>query len=98
MLTCSNSTSKRFEPATNAWICTWSQWTVCNYNVFLIYIRYPEPSSSTPIWLDDLDCSGFESFLQSCDSNGYGNHNCAHNEDVALTCLGSASASRKFLP
>ncbi|XP_078695032.1 scavenger receptor cysteine-rich type 1 protein M130-like isoform X2 [Branchiostoma floridae x Branchiostoma belcheri] len=41
---------------------------------------------SGPIWMDDLGCSGYESSLQYCPHNGWGNHNCGHHEDVAVRC------------
>ncbi|KAI8514189.1 scavenger receptor, partial [Branchiostoma belcheri] len=41
---------------------------------------------SGPIWLDDLGCSGYESSLQYCPHNGWGNHNCDHNDDVGVRC------------
>ena len=43
----------------------------------------------TPIWLDDVTCTGHESRLIDCPHNGLGNHNCALTEDAGVTCTGS---------
>ena len=41
---------------------------------------------SGSIWMDDLGCTGSESYLGNCPHAGYGTHNCQHYEDVAITC------------
>ena len=45
-------------------------------------------SSSTPIWLDDVACApdGISN-LRLCSHEGTGEHNCAHSEDIILSCL-----------
>ena len=40
------------------------------------------------ILLDNLQCTGNESTLLSCPSNGLGNHDCSHSEDAGVRCLG----------
>ncbi|XP_067354086.1 deleted in malignant brain tumors 1 protein-like isoform X3 [Channa argus] len=41
---------------------------------------------SGPIWLDDVVCSGNESSITDCRHQGFGVHNCGHNEDASVVC------------
>ena len=51
--------------------------------------RFQTGSSSTPIWLDDLSCSSFNTRLDDCSHNSIGSNNCDHIEDVYVSCEGS---------
>jgi len=44
-----------------------------------------------PIWLDDVQCSGTERHIAQCSHRVWGFHNCAHNEDVVVSCVGVPS-------
>ena len=45
------------------------------------------------IWLDDLACAGNESNLGQCLHNGWGSHDCTHQQDAGVVCdLGNAKS------
>ena len=38
------------------------------------------------IWLDDVNCTGIEEAIRNCSHSGWGNLNCAHDEDSSVNC------------
>jgi len=47
---------------------------------------YYHSSGTGSIWMDNVNCHGWEKSLEECRHNGWGNHNCRHNEDAAIQC------------
>lgn len=43
------------------------------------------------IWLDDVSCIGSENYLKNCSHDGWGYHNCGHNEDISVGCVEEGS-------
>ncbi|XP_066883522.1 deleted in malignant brain tumors 1 protein-like [Kogia breviceps] len=51
--------------------------------------RYGQGSG--PIVLDDVGCSGHETYLWSCPHRDWNTHNCGHSEDASVVCSGTES-------
>lgn len=52
----------------------------------LLYHSFDSASSSTPIWLDGVNCYPTDSTLLSCDHNDIGSYNCDHGDVEGLRC------------
>ena len=52
----------------------------------LAFITEGSLPSTMPIWMDELNCLGWEESLMDCLHHGLGNHNCDHDEDVYINC------------
>ncbi len=46
------------------------------------------PTGVGQIWMDNVNCGGGESRVVDCPFNGFGFHNCIHQEDVGVLCSG----------
>ena len=40
------------------------------------------------IWLDNVQCRGTEARLIDCPRNALGSHNCGHDDDAGVWCVG----------
>ena len=41
---------------------------------------------SGDILMDDVECKDHHNYLAECDHNGWGTHDCTHEEDVGINC------------
>ena len=72
-------------------------WDMDDARVACRELGYPDAASalqsahfgvgSGQIWLDDVSCAGSEDSIENCPHNGWGSHNCNHNEDAGVVCL-----------
>ena len=65
--------------------CRWvTDRCLCRYVGRMIGNRYG--AGSGPIWLDDVECHGRETFIGYCLHRSWGSHDCEHHEDVSVSC------------
>ena len=58
-------------------------------------ILFDRGPSSSPVWVQDLSCS---LFTNDCTHSGFGNTDCTHDTDVAISCLaGTCVSVSRFL-
>ncbi|XP_046863523.1 uncharacterized protein LOC124457291 [Xenia sp. Carnegie-2017] len=50
------------------------------------------------IWLDDVSCAGNENIISSCSHEGWGLHDCIHDEDAGVQCSVVNSSVRLWGP
>jgi len=56
------------------------------YGNFGHFLSRSYGAGSGQIWLDDVQCNGTETDIADCQHNGWGVHNCDHDEDVSVSC------------
>ena len=79
-------------------------WDINDANVVCKQLGYPKATKafksashgqgSGPIWMDDVACSGGESFLHACPHNGWGINDCTHSQDASVQCSYDSSLVR----
>ncbi|XP_042183256.1 uncharacterized protein LOC112258524 [Oncorhynchus tshawytscha] len=52
---------------------------------------------SEPTWLDNVNCSGSESYLSECSHRSFGVEDCNHGEDAGVFCLSGLTLKRPTL-
>ena len=52
---------------------------------------------SESILLDNVQCIGNEASIFSCTHNGIGSHNCLHNDDAGVVCLGGEYINSEYI-
>lgn len=55
-------------------------------DAYKISAYFGQGSTTSPVWLDDVTCSGSESRLEFCHHAGWDIENCNHVEDAGVVC------------
>lgn len=59
------------------------------------YAHFGQGAYGSPIWMDNLRCTGYETELRRCPFHGWGHHDCGHYEDAGVVCVdGEGSLDR----
>ncbi|XP_059880240.1 scavenger receptor cysteine-rich type 1 protein M130 isoform X1 [Delphinus delphis] len=54
-------------------------------------------AGSGRIWMDHVSCRGNESALWDCRHDGWGKHNCTHQQDVGITCSDGSDLEMRLM-
>ncbi|XP_069345722.1 scavenger receptor cysteine-rich type 1 protein M130 isoform X3 [Eulemur rufifrons] len=54
-------------------------------------------AGSGRIWMDHVSCRGNESALWDCKHNGWGKHNCTHQQDAGVTCSDGSDLEMRLM-
>lgn len=49
--------------------------------------QFGSANLEVPIWMDRLQCSGFEQALDHCSFSGWAENSCDHSNDAGVICL-----------
>ena len=80
-------------------------WDTSDAEVVCRQLGYPTSDANTayfgqgtgPIWLDIVQCTGSETHLVNCTNSGIGRHNCGHNQDIGVNCLGMLTCMHSLI-
>ena len=71
-------------------------WDINDANVVCRQLGFPQASKafsgashgqgSGSIWMDNVTCSGSESYIYDCGHRGWGNNDCTHSQDASVEC------------
>lgn len=71
-------------------------WDINDANVVCRQLGFPQATlaysgathgqGTGPIWMDELACSGSESYIDNCRHLGWGYHDCTHGQDASVEC------------
>ncbi|EDM01961.1 CD163 antigen (predicted) [Rattus norvegicus] len=54
-------------------------------------------AGSGDIWMDKVSCTGNESALWDCKHEGWGKHNCTHEQDAGVTCADGSNLEMRLV-
>uniref|UniRef100_A0A8C5ZAK5 Scavenger receptor cysteine-rich type 1 protein M130 n=1 Tax=Marmota marmota marmota TaxID=9994 RepID=A0A8C5ZAK5_MARMA len=54
-------------------------------------------AGSGRIWMDHVSCRGNESALWDCKHDGWGKHNCTHQQDAGVTCSDGSNLEMRLM-
>lgn len=49
--------------------------------------EFGQGAPASPVWLDEVTCTGAEQRIEECAHAGWGVSNCGHKEDVGVKCF-----------